>query len=370
MTKFISILMVLASTVSSTAKTTVVTDASDGSALAGVSVFDSRGRLAELTDEAGRFACGEALYPLTLRSLGYEELRLGRQTDTVRLSPVSYALGEMEINAAERDVIRLTCYAREYASTGSGNDSISLFGEYMLDFFIPREGNSKFKASGTPRVLASKSVLHQRGRNGLDTVVTSGEMIEMLTWLPLASPPKRTVEEPESWRETKGPMADTIRGKSGFSEIRRRTPVGFKVSHDYLANHKSHRFSPLFMKLIGFTVDFSEMRSNASYRPGHAGKYRPDDLSALTFSMRALGRGKWIKKAFDVDKPVDIRSYIELYVVDREYLPTDEAKAMMKSQTETIEITAPTEALPLDAATARLLERAGLESGARQQDIR
>lgn len=342
-----------------------VTDASDGSSLVGVSVFDATGKLAELTDVDGHFEPVDAWFPVTLRSLGYKEIILDRPIDSVAMQPQSYPLESIDVSAAGRDVVCLTCYAREYGGAVAGNDSLSLLGEYMIDFFIPRDGNKKFK--GKKRLTARRSVLRHTRGSEIDTVMTEGDMINMLSWLPIAPLPPGAVNEPEEWKVISGPVSDTVPGKSGFEKIMRRTPAGFRMTADYLARTKDHRVSPWMLKLIGCTIDFNEMWSNLVYGPGHDGEYRPEDLKVMTFSMRALGRGKWIKKAFEMNNPVDMRSYIELYVTDRRFLPTDEAKAMLNEPASHGELAVPDGVPPLDAAAAEMLDRADRQSGKIQQ---
>ena len=90
---------------------TVVVDASDMQPLAGASVFDNSGTLVTITDADGAF--GAVGLPATVRCLGYEAAVTGPSApDTLALRTASYELGEMTLNLAERDVLRLVCYVR------------------------------------------------------------------------------------------------------------------------------------------------------------------------------------------------------------------------------------------------------------------
>lgn len=55
-----------------------------------------------------------------------------------------------------------------------------------------------------------------------------------------------------------------------------------------------------------------------------------DGLPLASVSVDMTIRGKLIKTAFHSDSPVDVKCYVEVYITDREYLSTDEAKYLSK----------------------------------------
>ena len=78
--------------------------------------------------------------------------------------------------------------------------------------------------------------------------------------------------------------------------------------------------------------------------------------------MEADGRGKYLRKALKSDKPIFIRSMIELYVVDHDYLSNGEAKEEYKNKPSDVKFVIPATVPPLSEATQQLVERAKVEA--------
>lgn len=77
--------------------------------------------------------------------------------------------------------------------------------------------------------------------------------------------------------------------------------------------------------------------------------------------MEADGRGKYLRKALKSDKPIVIRSMVELYIVDRTYLSNAEAKEEYKNKPADVKFVIPSTVPPLSEATRQLVERAKVE---------
>lgn len=65
------------------------------------------------------------------------------------------------------------------------------------------------------------------------------------------------------------------------------------------------------------------------------------------------------KKTLDSSSPVNVRTYMELYLTDREFLPEEDGKSLKKeiSTIESSDILTPTNANPLHSAIIRTVER-------------
>ena len=77
--------------------------------------------------------------------------------------------------------------------------------------------------------------------------------------------------------------------------------------------------------------------------------------------MQADGKGKFLRMALNSDKPIVIRSLIELYVIDCDYLSKEEAKEEYKNKPTDVKFMVPSTVPPLNEATRRLVERANAE---------
>lgn len=337
---------------------TIVADSADNAPLVAASVFDSLGTLVAITDTAGGF---DAAPPVSVRCLGYEPATMIALTDTLRLTPASYELPGMTVNLAERDVLRLICYAREYMGLTTSRDTAAVFAEYMVDYMLPVKKLKKYKGRYTPRILNKRSVkreLHAGEKS--DSLTTEDDT--SISWLQLAGLYAGKDGDygtlPDSILSGKG-ITET-RGKSGVMKSYRLLPQSYVVIYDALADKKDHRWSPWLFKMLGMTIVFNELRGSSAYAPTPNGSLHPENLLMSTFAFEADGRGKFFRKALDSTSPVTMKSFIEIYPVDREYLTVTEAREADKDETAQTEFTVPAQAIPLDDATQRLAERARL----------
>lgn len=351
------VLAVFAALALSAGARTVVVDGDDRSPLIAASVFDANGTLVALTDTCGAFA---AHLPVTVRCMGYEAATLERDADTLSLAPASYGLPEMTFNLANRDVMRLICYVREYAGLAGSNDTTGLFSEYMVDYMLPVKKLKGFKGRGAPRTLAQRRVARiMDPRAGTDSIAVNPDDDELISWLMLASLPVERDGEYECFPDSV--LSDgehIVPGKYGPRVVFRTTPDAISESADGLADRKDHRWSPWFFKIFGITMEFTDLRISRAYMREADGSRKPENLLMATFSMEALGRGKLLRKVFDSKSPVQIRTYMEIYPVDREYLTVTEARECEKDKTASWPMTVSPAAPALDAATARLVEQA------------
>lgn len=355
--RFLFLLLCMSACACGMCARTVVADATDRSPLAAASVFDSSGTMVALTDSCGVF---DTALPVAVRCLGYEPARLEAQADTLFMTPASFELPEMTFNLAEREVLRLICYVREYLGMTTSRDTTAVFAEYMVDYMLPVKKLKKYKGRATPRILGRRCVARiAMPGGGNDSIsVNPDEMTEL--WLQLAGMHGGKDGEyknfPDSILHADGEYAEP--GKYGPRVVYRVQPEVISVAADGLADRKNHRWSPWIFKLIGCTIDFSDMCISRAYNRTPKGSTRPEELLMSTISMKAVGRGKFLRKALDSKTPVSVNCFFEVYPVDREYLTVLEAKASDSDSPAETEIMVPAHAMPLDAATERLLERA------------
>lgn len=287
-------------------------------------------------------------WPLRVRCLGFEEAVALAGTDTVYMCESAIGLPAVEVSASGRDVVRLICYVREYAGAVNEDDSLTMFSEYMVDYFFPMTGVKKFKAHTTPRTLAWRAYCRHTDSQGRDTVEYCSDDVRTLSWLQLARIDPTTIHYTAN---------DSVYGKYGYKSITRMGADALGVYRDMLADHKDHRMSPWFLKLLGLTVDITELYAAHTYAANESGEYGPEDVVSCTYSLKMLGRGKLFKLVFDNKRPVNITSYLEIYTVDRTYMSVAEAKTLLKGHPDIIPMAVPEYANPLDAPTQALVER-------------
>ena len=336
-----------------------VIDAIDHSPIAAASIFDASGNLIGITLNDGVFAeYSKATYPITLRCIGYEQLVIeSPEEKTWEMIPMVYELEEVVIVPVERNILKQTFYVREYFSMSNSTDTVSFFIEHMADRFVPTSKDAKFGGNSSLRILHSHHYSHYK-ISGKDSVNTNPESA-LPSFLTIFEPKKENVTAPESFKEP----GNTIKlyeksGKSGMSLIQKQNDQTFTTIEDALADTKDHIISPLPLKLLGCTMDFNQLYTTYTYRVNDKGIYQPKDLIEAGFVMEADGRGKHLRNILKSDKPIIIRSMIELYIVDRDYLSKKEAKEEYKNKPTNVKFVIPSTVPPLNEATQRLVERA------------
>ena len=340
-----------------------VVDAEDKTPIVAASVFDKAGNLLELTDNNGVFTdIPASAYPLTVSCLGYDQLVIERpENKTWDMKPMYYDLPEVVIDPSKRNVVKQTFYIREYFSMTNNADTVTLFTEHMAERFIPTTKEAKFGGNYSLRIISTR----QYGRikiQGRDSIISNPKK-SVPSLLSLFDLDNDDVKAPESFTKQSGSSNIYEKsGKSGMSLIQKQNAQTFTVIEDMLADKKNHKMSPWALKAIGFTMDFNEYYTTYAYRANKKGVYKPSDLKQASFVMEADGKGKHIRKIFKTDNPVDIRSCIDLFVVDTEYLTKEDAKDDYKNKPSYIKFEIPSTVPPLNNATKQLVKRAKAES--------
>ena len=340
-----------------------VIDAVDHSPVAAASIFDATGNMVGFTWSDGEFSeIPESAYPITVRCMGYEMLIIERPEDkTWEMTPMAYELEEVLIVPVKRNILKQTFYVREYFSMSSETDTVTLFTEHMADRFIPASKDAKFSGNSSLRILESHQYSHYQ-LFGQDSISTDPETLfpSMVT---IFEPVDKEIPTPKSFKES-GNAAKLYEepGKSGVSIIIKQNDQTFTISVDGLADTKEHKISPWPLKLLGFTMEFNQVFLTQAYRVNDKGVYQPKDLLEASFVMQADGRGKYLRKVLKSDKPIVIRSMVELYIVDRDYLSKEEAKEEYKNKPTNVKFMIPSTVPPLNEATKQLVERANAEA--------
>ncbi|MDE6317010.1 MAG: carboxypeptidase-like regulatory domain-containing protein, partial [Muribaculaceae bacterium] len=278
-----------------------VVDASDSLAVAGATVFSHTGAILCLTDNDGIITgVTPDAFPITVRCLGFDDLIVTAPAPQVALPPTAYPLREMVVTPTDRPVTRLICYVREYVSGGSGSRENVYYNEHMADFFLAERKLKGFKSSRSPRFISSR--LFARTIDGdTDSIFQPAFRDESITWEMLISMPEASITVAH----------DSVPGKYCLKQTVSRSGDLAVINTDYLADTKGHSMSPMIFKLIGFTLDINQFREVVVTRLTPSRSYTAADIISSSFTFDILGRGKWIKKAFDTDSPVRMYGYYE-----------------------------------------------------------
>lgn len=321
------ILLLLALVGSVSAHAVVVADVATKEPIVAAVVFSANGSIVDNTDIDGRatkLTSGD--FPVTVKCLGYKQRISVAMSDTLFMEQDFHELGEVIVTPGQRPIMNVLCYIREYTSGGTTTDTVQYFAEHMAMFYIPQGKVKGFKASNSPQILSSK--LYQRiMRNGRDSVFKPEYRPDDISWIDLVSYPEKCVQQTDKIKQ--GAMIDTIMGKHHVKTITRKTDKFYFESTDALADKKDHKMSPFIFKMLGMTIDFNEMSINRAYRAKEDGLYKPEDMMMSTLAIEVIGKGKWIKKAFNSKDPVTMKGLFEIYPIKIDYLTIDEAKNML-----------------------------------------
>lgn len=334
-----------------------VVDATDGLPVAAASIFNASGNMIGLTWSDGTLIqVPQEAFPLTIRCMGFEPLTIPTsEARDWQLTPASYGLDEVVVTPAKREVMKQTFYVREYFSMYSSQDSISIFTESVADRYLRLSKDVKFRSDMTPRIIASRSY----GRycvEGKDSLMTGGKIFPSM--LSLVEMDGKAVKAPKSFSQSGSSQVYEEPGKSGPVLLLKQNGLAFTATEDVLAYKKDHSWTPWPLKLLGLTMEVTQLYTTNVYRTNADGVYHQKDLTECGFVMEANGSGKAIRKMLNEDKkPVHIRTMVEIYVTDREYLTAEQAKEESKTMPEGVQVAAPANVTPVDAATRKLIER-------------
>lgn len=337
----------------------VVVDSLTGIPLARVTVHDRNGHTIAVTSDRGVMpSIDAASYPLTLSSMGYRPVVVpapGRQI--INMSETSYNLPEVVVNPGKREALRIKAYVREYASLSTYSDTVLLFREKMVDFMVPSKKTKGYKGWLKPRVLDSRSFYHFSDANGLDSV--SNSYRQHFSWADWVGIVDHTVI-PDAFRDAEV-MADSIAGASGPAAFWSKADDIFHINVDILADSVNRRWVPSFASYLASNVDFTRFDVNYTFTDVGVSEILASNLARMSFHIESYGRGRSMFRVFDKNTPYYIKTYAEVYVVDREHLSLNEAKRLERRPDEAGElaIVAPSDAPPLDPAIASLISRVG-----------
>ncbi len=345
-------------------QTLTLADGGDKAPVAGASVISSNGMIVGTTDKRGRIRVERKDLPLSVRSLGYESVTItSTDRDSVFMTPATYSLSEVVINSAERPITRVVTYAREYCTGATSTDSLQLYSEYILEYFVA-DGKVKGyrKSDRSARIKGVRRYGRVSNSQGLDSVMRPGERDELtvLSFIEdMASVPSEGLAETEAMRG--GLAADTVQGKYYPKLIYRKNNGLFSIRRDGLADNKEHQWSPWYFRMIGLTLEMRRADTSMIFRQNSGGRYGLNDFIYSTCNLHFVGKGRLLKHVLEVKDAVDMYCYIEQYPVEIRRLTVDEYKGLRDGNDCDENFKMPVNVQPQAAAVKALVSRVNRE---------
>ncbi len=336
----------------------VVVDSLTRSPLSHASIFNNNGKFIGTSRTNGRITCAKSSdFPLTIRYVGYYERTVPNACiDTISLVENFAELPEVVVEAKQNKFLHILAYVREYSTLTSYSDTITMFREKMVDFMLPTNARDRFRGWRYPRVLNSQSYYHFTNSDGLDSV--SDACNHHFTWSDwIGMVPTRKIPDNIANKKI---VIDTVFGKYGPTEIWNKDGSRLTLDINVMADTMSRKWVPnITYFLENENTDFEQLRLKLNYDNVISNEIGPLDLTGYSFNIESRGRGRGLFKFNRHDEPFYVNTYAEVYVIDKEFISSKEAKKWEshKFSSDEIEIFEPQEAPDLDTATLTLIER-------------
>lgn len=356
-----TVLLTMAMAEETVAVNPVVVDSDTGEPLAGASVFDSRGVMLGVSSADGKvpFSSRDA-YPLTIRYMGFKELTVDNPLDSiVRMKENFYRLPEVVVNAADRQVLHLLAYVREYSTLTTYTDTVTLYRDKWVDFMIPRKKKGKFTGWKLPRILSVNSYYHFSDDNGLDSV--SDRFNQHFSWTDWIGVIDR-VPVPRAIQDNPFGV-DTVFGKYSPTETWQRNGDNITLDVNVLADTISRRWMPGMSWFFKSHIDFESVKIRYKFTDGVVADHlSASGLDAISVNIESNGRGRDMFRFNRRDEPFYVSTYAEIYLADKEYLSVKDAKKWENYTSDPIDFSAlplPDGVPPLQPSTQQLIARVG-----------
>lgn len=335
-----------------------VIDAESGLPVARVSVYDRGGRMIGTADDQGVMPIiSSGSLPVTLRSLGYEDLTVGRMEDSViGMARRILDLPEVTVNTRRRPILHLTGYVRELSSMSTYMDTVRLYREKWVDFMIPTGKEKHFKGWLSPRLLSSKSYYRFTDCQGNDSV--SDRSTHHFSWSDWISLPRRQ----NLPLRVKGMAAgrDTLMGKYSPVEIWQRDSDRVEVEVNILADRMKGKWMPRLESPMWSDMEFERLVMGYAYSDVDTFAVKTENIDRMMCYIESTGRGHRMFRFNRDEEEIYVCTYMDLTIVDREYITVKEAKRKEKDHLGSLEearMVFQSETLPRDSLINDLIAR-------------
>ena len=335
----------------------VVVDSISRAPLPMASIFNCRGNIVGLTDNAGRLPAVEPEdYPLTLRYMGYQSAIVNSTgADTICLRESVYELPELTVGTGKRTVLYMSGYIREYSTLTTYTDTVVMFREKSVDFMVPGREEKKFRGWQNQRILSSRSYYKLSNNRGLDSVSDRfGRHFSWGDWVGVI----KNVPIPRALSKD-SVATDTIMGKYSPATIWRRSGDKITLNINVLADTINRKWLKNLWAFNNNRTEFTALTLKYCFDNVSETELMADNLSSISFNIESRGRGPSLSNVFDRDEPFFVSTYVEMYITDRRFITVKEARRLEKNLNlaDNLEIKAPEEAPALQQAIGELVAR-------------
>lgn len=302
----------------------IVADAVSRLPLPGASISDKGGRFVGMCDSNGRLpAVSAEMYPLSVRCLGYKDLTVSHPgSDTLFMTGSIFELPEVVIESRNHKLLHMLAYIREYSTLSTLNDTVFLFREKMADYMLNPERKSHFRGWINPRTLNSRSYYRFTDSNGLDSVSdNSNQHFSWSDWIGMVPP----IDLPPSLRHTSS-ASDTLWGKYRPSEIWCRDCDRVSTVVDVLADTTSRKWVPNLATFFRKGQEFDNFKIRFQYTNVDDSGITPEALTGYSYGIESKGRGHEMFMFNRVGERINVSTYAEVYILDKEYITVKEAR--------------------------------------------
>ncbi len=319
------------------AKNVIVVDAVTGETLSGVSVFNCRGDIIGVSSSRGQLPyVPPEEYPLTVRCLGYKDAEnICIRDSIIRLDEFPYELFEVVVEPKKKTVLHMLAFQREYSTLSTYTDTVTLFREKWVDYMIPSSSVKRFKGWLTPRMLTSKSYYHFRNRDGLDSV--SDRFNQHFSWSDWIGIINR-VRLPEKLLQDDKYAIDTVFGKYRPTQIWTRKGDDVTLRVNVLSDTLSRTMIPGLSSFFNRNdTDFEKLKVDYEFSDVSSDVLSAQNISRISANIESRGRGRSMFMFNKAREPFFVTTYIEIFIVDKEYMSVKDAKKWEKHSFDDME---------------------------------
>ncbi len=351
------IIIFVSTTLSAEAGSSVVVDSLTRIPLPKASIYDRNGNFIGVSNDIGQLPKVERqAYPLTISYMGYSPAVASfPDVDTLFLRETGFELPEIVVEAKKSEVLRLVAYVREYSSISTYTDTVLLFREKMVDFMVALGKNKRLKSRLRPRVLASRSYYHFSDCRGLDSVSNHfGGYFSWSDWIGIRdyAPLPPAIADVEA-------AVDTTFGKYGPSAAWRRNGKNIWLDLDVLADTLNRAWTPELASFLESGLDLRRLNMRWTFTDVDADYVYASNVARVAFDIESKGRGSNLTRFFRTSEPIYVDTHAEIYITDREYISSAQARRCEKNPLDdgAITIMAPSDAPELQPAVKMIVER-------------
>lgn len=266
-----------------------------------------------------------------------------------------HELPEVVVETSKHNVLHMLAYVREYSTLTTYTDTIFMFREKMVDFMLPQDRKSKFKGWKNPRMLKCTSYYRFSNNEGLDSV--SNVCDHHFSWSDWVGVPNTLGLRKQMLDVSFG--TDTVKGKYSPSEIWSRDGDRISVAVNVLSDTLERRWIPHMDTFFKRDIDFDKFKIRFDYDNVLGYYLMPSDLTGYAYEIESNGRGRIMFRFNRPYEPYYVTTGAEVYILDREFITTKEARKWEdhKFDKDEIEIVQPTWAPAIPSEVQNLIAR-------------